>query len=192
MLTDEILFRQVLNGRTGALSELVARYYGPLRRFLYRLVGNNMQEAEDLVQETFIHLLRYSGPPPAGFRTWVYTVARNLAYDRYRSARYRREQAGLLGDLDEEGENWRMLEVAQMDATPEQTVLANASQDEIAAALERLPVAQREVVVLRFYEQCKLEEIAEITGAPLGTCKSRLFLGLKSLKAYLLEVAHVG
>ncbi len=70
--------------------------------------------------------------------------------------------------------------------------MPEAPDTDVAAALLSLPPSQREVIILRFYHDLKLDEIAEITSAPLGTVKSRLFHALKSMKGFLaiMEIDH--
>jgi len=167
---DEALYHRVLSGDRQALADLVERYYAPLLAFLTRLTGQP-QIAEDLVQESFIRMLKYHGSAPLSFRPWAYRIAHNLARDHFRSSKVRREIAS---DLDEALEDDPVGET--QDA--ERIAIQADNRAQVAALLQRLPAHQREVLVLRFYHDLPLEEIAEITGAPLGTVKSRLFHGL--------------
>lgn len=190
-MNDEALFEQVLSGNQQALEDLVARYYAPLRGYFYRLVGGNLQDSEDLIQETFLRVLRYKGKMPYSFRLWVYTVARNLAYDRFRSASYKHEQVGDKTDLIEEGDEYPTIHgVDTYNRLPEAKVIERVSAEAVREELHRLPALQREVIIMRFYGEMKLEEIATITGCPLGTVKSRLFKGLQQYKKILEEVEN--
>jgi RNA polymerase sigma-70 factor (ECF subfamily) len=190
-MSDEAFFEQALVGSQPALEELVARHYGPLRGYFYRLVNGNLQDAEDLVQETFLRILRYKGKAPNCFRTWIYTVAHNLAYDFFRSARYKRELVGINADPIEDEADYLFLPQADAaDHVLETKLLEQVSAEDVYQNLYRLPVIQREVIIMRFYGEMKLEEIAEITGCPLGTVKSRLYQGLKKYKGILEEVEH--
>lgn len=168
-MNDEALSRRVMQGDEAALAELVARYHSAIYGYLYRYTGDPAL-ADDLAQETFIRLVTQRTAPPTHFRAWLYTVATNLARDHFRSAAYRREQALELDDR------------ARQSAEP--PALENADVN-VAAALLKLSPPQREVIVLRFYHDLKLDEIAQITDAPLGTVKSRLFHALKGLKGFL-------
>jgi len=190
-MSDEVLFAQVMEGSRSALTELAARYYGPLRAYFFRLVNSNLQDAEDLAQETFVRLLRYRGKSPQNFRVWIFTVARNLAYDRFRSALYRYEQVDAdAARTDEEGNEYLPYEAQSPEPAAEMQALAQISADVVRGMLQRLPAAQREVIIMRFYGEMKLEEIAQITGSPLGTVKSRLFKGLLQFKQLLAEVEY--
>ena len=175
--SDEQLYIRVRTGDRTALAGLVERYHGPLLKFLARITGQT-QSAEDLVQDTFIRTLTYRGVPPERFRPWIYQIARNLARDFFRSAAFRRETDYLLDE--DQGDDW-------MAAPVETESLALQSSDcvQVNALLQGLPARQREVIVLRFYQEFSLEEISTITGAPLGTVKSRLFHGLRRARMIL-------
>jgi RNA polymerase sigma-70 factor (ECF subfamily) len=169
-LDDETLYAQVLKGSRAALNELVQRYHSPLYKFLYRQTGDSAL-ADDLTQETFTRLLTYRGSAPTRFKAWAYTIASNLARDYFKSARYRYER---LTDFADE-----VHEISDDFRFPAD------ERGEVVAALAKLAPDHREVLILRFYHDLKLEEIAEVTDAPLGTVKSRLFHALKGIKAFL-------
>jgi RNA polymerase sigma-70 factor (ECF subfamily) len=177
VLDDERLYQQVLQGSEAALIELVGRYHAPLYKFLCRFTGDAAL-ADDLTQETFTHFLTYQGKPPIRFKPWAYTIASNLARDHFKSARYRYER---VTDFDEEAES-----------VLDETNFTPSDQDDVVKGLAALSPDHREVLILRFYHDLKLEEIAEVTRAPLGTVKSRLFHALKQLKRglALIEVVH--
>ena len=167
-MDDETLYQQVRHKNEAALGELVARYHSPIYKFLARYTGDAAL-ADDMAQETFIRLLTHAGPPPQRFKAWIYAIATNLARDHFRSAAYRYER---LTDFNESED---YLSHAPLDT----------DRNDVGAALASLPPEQREVIILRFYHDLKLDEIAEITHAPLGTIKSRLFHALKGLKGFL-------
>ncbi|MCU0493186.1 MAG: RNA polymerase sigma factor [Chloroflexaceae bacterium] len=169
-LSDEQLYQQLLAGDERGLTELVGRYHSPLLGFLYRQTANRAL-AEDLVQETFARLLTYSGPPPQRFRPWAFTIAANLLRDHVRSAAYRREEPPAEGGAELAATDLRLGQVDDRSA--------------VLPALQRLPPDQRAVVVLRFYHDMKIEDIADVLHAPVGTVKSRLFHALRRLKQEL-------
>jgi len=176
---DEQLAEQLKQGDRSALTPLVERHYGALIGYAYRLTYGDHSLAEDLVQETFLRVLRgihtYVYPRP--FKPWLYAIASNLARDQFKSADARYTDA-----LDE------AFEIAtEVDS-------AALSGDEIAqihAALQRLPTHQREALVLRYYNDLSLQEIADALHIPVGTVKSRLSLGLGRMKQ-MLEVDGAG
>jgi RNA polymerase sigma-70 factor (ECF subfamily) len=180
--SDEQVYARVRAGDRAALAGLVERYHGPLLKFLVRMTGQT-QSAEDLVQDTFIRLLTFHGTPPERFRPWIYQVARNLARDTFRSAVVRRE---LVMRPDSNLED----QAGAVEHDVENLAQQAWDGQHVIALLQRLPENQREALVLRFYHEMPLEEIAEITGAPLGTVKSRLFHGLRRARQ-LLELDEV-
>lgn len=183
MDNERALIARVRAGDGEALRTLVLCYHRPLFAFLFRLTDDHAL-ADDLAQETFIRMASQRGQPPDSARAWAFTVARNLAYDYFRSAVYRREQAT---DFETDDGGTEFDEIA-----PEQAVIDADQQLAVAVQLQRLPPEQREVVILRFYHDLPLNEIAEVTAVPLGTVKSRLFHALRKLKSemVMLGFAH--
>ena len=177
-LPDETLFARLMKGDEEAIEVLFARYAQPLYGFFWRLTSDPAL-AEDLLQELFIRLVNYTGKLPQHFRAWLYTVARNLSYDALRAqGRKQIHQAdGFDDNLDE------LKDVMQNE--PEKTALRRADDERIRKSLDQLPDVQREVVVLRYYQELSLEEIAEVTKVPLGTVKSRLYRALELLRGML-------
>jgi RNA polymerase sigma-70 factor (ECF subfamily) len=157
------------------LDRLIEQYQHRLMRYLTYLVGNR-QTAEDLFQETWLRVLergaQYDGEHQ--FSTWLFSVARNLAIDYLR----RRKPIS----LEVEGENDASVAQLVSRAPSAFEVMAGAEESErILAALAKVPAEYREAIVLRFHEELSLEEIAEVTRAPLGTVKSRIYRGLSAL-----------
>jgi RNA polymerase sigma-70 factor, ECF subfamily len=180
---DEILYSRLRSGDRQALATLAERYHGPLYKFLMRITGQ-AQLAEDLVQEAFIRMLSFRGAPPERFRPWAYQIAHNLVRDHFRSAVVRKEIKSWLTE-DSEVES-----TATDQQDMEFMMMQNSTRHQVTALLQRLSRNQREVLVLRFYHELSLGEIAEITGAPLGTVKSRLYHGLRRAR-YILEGEEV-
>lgn len=180
--SDEQLIATAMAGDRVALAALVTRHHTPLLGYLYRLVGGNRPLAEDLVQETLLHVLRqhtYLADRP--FKPWLYRIATNLARDHFKSAEVRqREQSGDAEEL--------LLHLRDDDPGPEARALAAEQGGEVRAALARLSEEYRAVVILRFYQGFSLQEIAETLQIPLGTVKSRLSVGLHRLRMVLAPV----
>lgn len=175
MPTDESLYARACAGDRSALAELIERYHSPIRRFLCRMT-NDEQMAEDLVHDTFIRVLSHEGDAPRTFRPWLFTVARNLAYDAFRSASYRREiSAG-----PDDGA-W----LAASSQGAERMAERRSRRAEVGEILQRLQPHHREVLVLRFYHDLSLREIAAVVDSPVGTVKSRLYYALRQAKAEL-------
>jgi RNA polymerase sigma-70 factor, ECF subfamily len=171
---------QLRRGDLDALSALLARYQNRLYRYLLRMV-RQPAEAEDLFQQTWLRVAEkiQSYDQRRNFEAWLFTLARNLAIDHLR--RLRPES------LDEPIGDSRNGETAVTRLVSQETpafdrVLARERGNRLADAMEMLPMIQREVLTLRFEEEMKLEEIAEILGVPLSTVKTRLRRALDRLR----------
>ena len=162
------------------LDRLIEQYQHRLLRYLVYLSGNR-ELAEDLFQETWIRVLerghQYDGKHD--FSTWLYAVARNLTID------YLRKKSPVSLDGLTEDEDQAPLEPADTRPLAWEVVAQHEQAERISAALISIPPEYRETVVLRFQEGLALEEIATVTGAKLGTVKSRLYRGLNMLMSRL-------
>jgi RNA polymerase sigma-70 factor (ECF subfamily) len=177
--SDEDLMTSVLAGNRAGLAVLVGRHHALLLGYLYRLVGGDRSLAEDLVQETFLRLLRqttYQSHRP--FKPWLYAIATNLSRDHFKSAAFRQSVAGR---NDEE----TLLRLRDPGASPEMRMLAAEQSTEVRLALAQLREEHRLVVVLRFYQGFSLREIAETLRIPVGTVKSRLSMSVHRLRSML-------
>ncbi len=174
---------QLRRGDLDALSSLLARYQNRLYRYLLRMV-RQPAEAEDLFQQTWLRVAEkiHSYDQRRNFEAWLFTLARNLAIDHLRRVRPESLDEPTGGEASGETAATRLVsrETPALDR-----VLARERGDRLASAMDMLPVIQREVLTLRFEEEMKLEEIAEILGAPLSTVKTRLRRGLERLRGNL-------
>jgi RNA polymerase sigma-70 factor, ECF subfamily len=165
------------------LDRLIEQYQHRLLRYLTYLVGNR-ELAEDLFQETWIRVLerghQYDGKHE--FSTWLYAVARNLSID------YLRKKSPISLDGLMEDEEHAQVEPADPQPLAWEVVAQQEQAERISSALVGIPVEYRETVVLRFQEGLALGEIAIVTGAPVGTVKSRLYRGLNLLMSRLKGV----
>ena len=163
------------------LDHLIETYQHRLLRYLLHLTGRR-ELAEDFFQETWIRVLergrQYDGRHE--FSTWLFTIARNLVIDNLR----RRRPASLdsLADADDAAS-------VDISATGQPSAFDATVQreqnEQISAGMEHIAVEYRESLVLRFQEGMTLEEIASVTGAPLGTVKSRIYRGLSALEPWV-------
>lgn len=160
------------------LDRLIERYQHRLLRYLLFLTGNR-EISEDLFQETWMRVLlrgaQYNGK--ARFDTWLFTIARNLVIDLSR-----KRTAISLDELSESSDEERPIEFPINEPSPLEQIQTGEDRAEVNEVLHLLESNSREVLVLRFYEELSLEEIAGVTKAPLSTVKSRLYRGLAALK----------
>ena len=155
------------------IRDTVSRCYGDLFRFAYRMLGEH-QGAEDVVQETFLRLVRngQGGRPHSQQRRWLFVVARNLCVSRLR---YEARRAGAARSENEIAGH----------PTPEETAANDEIGQQVAEAVLSLPVDMREVIILREYENMDYAQIAEIVGCPVGTVRSRLARAREKLRQRL-------
>jgi len=166
------------------LDRLIEQYQHRLLRYLVYLSGNR-ELAEDLFQETWIRVLErghlYDGKHE--FSTWLYAVARNLTLDYLRKKSPVRLDG--INDALTQDDDHAPIEPADTRPLAWEVVQQHEQAERIDAALISIPAEYRETVVLRFREGLALDEIATVTGAPLGTVKSRLYRGLNLLLSRL-------
>jgi RNA polymerase sigma-70 factor, ECF subfamily len=165
------------------LDRLIEQYHYRLFRYLMYLTGRR-ETAEDLFQETWIRVIERGHQYDAKwkFEAWLFSIARHLTIDLVR----KKSPLAWAEDFEEAGGVSGGKEAIQSGgSTPVSPVELLASREEserVAAALGGLPAAHREVLLLRFQEDMALEEIAQVTGAPLSTVKSRLYRGLEAMR----------
>lgn len=182
METEEAQIASGLRQRDpDVLDALIEQYQHRLLRYLVHLTSNRAT-AEDLFQETWIRVLekghQYDGK--SKFATWLMTIAHNVAIDRLR----KRTPASL--DEMRDSEDSASFEPPAKDPSPFDRAAAMEDGARIQAALGQLPAIFREVLVLRFQEQMKLEEIAQLIHIPVATVKTRLYRGVMALRPALM------
>ena len=171
MTSDEALMLEFQGGSRAAFDELFARYRKPL----YGLFGrrlHNPQRAEDLVQETFLVVIRAASryEPRASVRTYLYGIAlKLLAAECSKSL-----TSGTLGQSSRE---------PKTDGAPERVLW-------VRQAMEKLDAPDREILMLREYEQLSYSDIAELLEIPVNTVRSRLFRSRLALKSHLESEAN--
>jgi RNA polymerase sigma-70 factor (ECF subfamily) len=153
-----------------AVAAMVGRFQHRLYRYLLRLV-RDPAAADDLFQQTWLNVVRQIRryDPQKSFDTWLFAIAHNAAMDLLRRR---------AGESLEESES-----ALPADAPDSLTLAITAERSAILVAeMAELPAVYREALTLRFEEGMKLEEIAEVTGSPLSTVKSRVQRGLECLR----------
>lgn len=186
--SDEELMLRYQRGEVVAFNLLFERYQGPLVRFVRQRTGSSSR-AEELTQEIFFRVVRRAPAyePTARFRTWLYTIARNICIDESR-----RPERGRVSSLDEpisedgtttRGDAVRDTTVRPADDEP----IRGQFRVKLLAELEKLPPEQREVFELRVFAELRFPEIAQMLGLPLETVKARYRYGCQRLRASLSE-----
>lgn len=173
-IEDYILIRRIQNGDPEAFETLVRKYYQNIYQFCVRRCNGDTALAADLTQDTFLKLIehiqqyRLTGK----FINFLLTIAVNTCNNHFK------KKSPDIVDMD-------TLSVVPSNLNISEEVLRQEDAKIIQQAIDRLPDMQKEVVILRFYHDRKLKEIAAITGVGLPTAKSRLKQGLDKLKRYL-------
>src|SRR3954464_4593910 len=187
-LGDGELVQTAVAGREEGFEELVRRYQRPISAYVYRMVGD-YDAALDLTQEVFIKvygsLSRYK--PEYKFSTWIYKIAHNSAVDHLR--RHSTREQSLMKDF--EGDQ-REISIESHRPSPEQESEREERRAEIEAVVRQLPSAYRELIVLRHSHDMSYDEIAEVTGLPLGTVKNRLFRAREMMRNLFTERGWTG
>jgi RNA polymerase sigma factor (sigma-70 family) len=158
----------------------------PLFDSLYnfaRWLAQNQNDAEDLVQETYLKALRSyaSFEPGTNFRSWIFQILKNT----FLSSRSKLEQRLTVAVDSEE-------DLPATPATPESLLIGRTDIDAVRCAIEQLPVIFREVILLCDVEDASYREIAEILSIPIGTVMSRLARARKMVRASLRSVTAPG
>ncbi|MBN2008414.1 sigma-70 family RNA polymerase sigma factor [candidate division KSB1 bacterium] len=179
--SDEELIERFQNGDVYAFDLIVKRYKNQLLNYIYRFLGNS-EEAEDLVQETFLRVYRNRNAYQkiAKFSTWIYTIAGNLAKTELRKRKRRKFFS--ITDLGYDDKDYDILDEA---FNPEKSVDSNIKEEIIHNEIQSLSPKFREVILLRDVQELSYEEISQIVDIPLGTVKSRVNRGRLKLQEKL-------
>ena len=176
---DDALLAAIQARDDDALAALYDRYARMAFGLAYRMLGER-GAAEDVVQEAFLNVWRRG----AGFelgrgsaRSWLMSIVHNLAIDRRRGRQRRAWTDVALDEVDP------LLETEDDDAFA--VVVRSIDAERVQAVLQQLPDEQRQAIVLAYFMGLTHQEIAEQTGAPLGTIKSRMRLGLRRMRTLL-------
>ncbi len=188
--TESAEAARLRRGDPEALEELLARYQHRLYRYLLRFARDRAL-ADDLFQQTWLRVAQKirQYDPSRNFDGWLFSVARNLAIDHLR--RYRPESLDEPVPGDPAGEP-RHARLAARGPSALDRVLERERSERLVTALGSLPWIYREVLTLRFEEEMKLEELAEVLDVPLSTAKTRLRRGLEQLRQILETQASPG
>ncbi|MEA2604000.1 MAG: hypothetical protein QOF89_4992 [Acidobacteriota bacterium] len=179
-LSDVALLRQVADRRPEALGILYSRYAPTLLALATRILAG-APEAEEVLQEVFLHVWNHAGRYDAtrsSVSTWLILIGRSRAIDRLRTRRV----------VERTHENAALRDPAG-HASPEgvESVFIHERRERVRGEMEKLPPEQRQVLEMAFYEGLSQSEIAARAGLPLGTVKTRTLLAMKKLRSALRD-----
>ncbi len=185
--SDEMLMLRYQRGDTEAFRTLLLRHRMGVTTFAYRYVSD-AGVAEDVFQDAFLRLIRRAKHyrPKAKFTTLLYTIVRNLCIDHLRKMEHRRHQSldAPLRRADGESESLEKM-LSSGAPTGARSAFRKELQKLLTRAIEELPDEQREVFLLREYDDLKFREIAKIARTTTNTVKSRMRYALANLRKSL-------
>jgi RNA polymerase sigma-70 factor (ECF subfamily) len=189
-VTDEVLMMQFQGGDRAAFASLVRRHKVPIFNFVLRQV-HSRTTAEDIVQDVFVRVVHRASTfkHEARFTTWIYSIARNLCIDHLRKMSLRRHPSldqAPQGDRDHLALVERVAD-GHPSTAADRSLTSTDIGERIVSAVEALPDDQREVFLLRQLANIPFKEIAEMTGVPENTVKSRMRYALERLQDALSE-----
>jgi len=178
--TDEELVAATREGDSNAFDQLVHRWDRKIHGAAFRVLGSH-EDAREVSQEAFLKAYRGLGgfEQRARFSSWLYQIALNLCRDRLRRKRGRH-----MVSLDEMGEDEGARLLPSEPSVHREVESLDLSR-RVARAVAELPAEQREVIVLKEYQELTFVEIAEVLGSPVSTVKTRLYRGLTELRRRL-------
>jgi RNA polymerase sigma-70 factor (ECF subfamily) len=179
---DTFLVEQFQAGDHAAFDVLVERHYKRIYELAYYFV-RDVEDAYDITQDVFLRvfnsLANFKGD--SSFYTWVYRIASNACVD-YRRRRSRRQGVELTEELIQRDD---VQSLVVRERAPYQQALDRELDTVIRNAVSQLPDKQRQVFILRHYEQLSLQEIATVLGRGLGTIKAHLFHATRAMRRLL-------
>ncbi|HVF46147.1 MAG TPA: sigma-70 family RNA polymerase sigma factor [Pyrinomonadaceae bacterium] len=187
-LADMDLVASALRGHADGFEELVRRYQRPITGYVFRMLGD-YEASLDVTQEVFIKvynsLSKYSSEYK--FSTWLYRIAHNAAIDHMR-----RNSVTPQSLEAENADGSYEIQIESRASSPEQDRERSEWRSEIDAVVKCLPSAYRDLILLRHGRDLSYDEIAEVTGLPLGTVKNRLFRAREMMREIFIERGFTG
>jgi RNA polymerase sigma-70 factor (ECF subfamily) len=182
---DRPIIEEIRNGRPRRFAVLVDRHKDRALTLAIRMVGNR-EEAEELVQDSFIRAFRslaeFRGD--ARFGTWFYRIVYNICLTKV----MRRPGRAAIAEMEGQEEDG----LGEVAAPEEETDALKRLEDAefgtlLRRAIDRLPENQRTAITLFYVQEMTYEEIAEVTGQPMGSVKTHLFRGRETLRRNVLQ-----
>lgn len=171
-MTDEELMLLVRKGDQEALALLYDRYSVSMVNFFYRMLNKDLQKAQDFTHDLFVRIIEnpFSFDTDRKFDTWIFSIAYNLCKNEYRKLTVRENYSESLNSG-----------IGDIVTHPEESFDMKAFEARLNEVLSVMGEKLASVFLLRYQQGHSLSEIAEITGIPEGTVKSRLFNATKTL-----------
>src|SRR5262245_795657 len=181
-LTDAAFVARARSGDSEAFRVLTERHGRTLFRLAFRMTGNE-QDAEDVVQESFLRAYRQLGKfdERASFGTWLYRIVANCSLDLVRSKKRRSEHiAQTEPEMDDP-----MAKLPANEPTPERMALSGEVRERVAEAMNELSATERTAFVLRHFEGMCIEEVSRVLECQPGAAKHSVFRAVQKLRRAL-------
>jgi RNA polymerase sigma-70 factor (ECF subfamily) len=181
-LTDRGYVARARSGDADAYRVLVERHSRSLFRLAFRMTGNE-QDAEDVVQESFLRAYRQLGKfdDRASFGTWLYRIAANCSLDLVRARKRRSED---LGPAEPEMAD-PIAALPSAAPSPERSAMSAEVRERVAEAMEGLSAAERTAFVLRHFEGMCIEDVSRVLDCQPGAAKHSVFRAVQKLRRAL-------
>ena len=187
--TDSAAAEEARKGNQHAFRVLVERHSRPVFRLAFRMTGNE-QDAEDVVQESFLRayrqIERFDGR--AAFGTWLYRIAANCSLDLLRARKIREDRRA--SPTEEESFGW-LENIATQAPSPERLTQSGQIASLLRPALAQLSDMERTAFILRHYEGCDIEQISQVLGVKANAAKHTVFRAVQKLRRALEPVLGV-
>jgi RNA polymerase sigma-70 factor (ECF subfamily) len=181
--SDSAAAAEARKGNQHAFRALVERHSAPVFRLAYRMTGNE-QDAEDMVQETFLRAYKqlHNFDGRAAFGTWLYRICMNCTLDLLRARKTRNEQSAEAGETN--GIRW-LDQVAARQPSPERLTQSEQLAELLKSAMNQLTETERAAFVLRHFEGCDIGSIARTLGVENNAAKHSVFRAVQKLRRAL-------
>ena len=180
--SDEAAAARAKAGDADAFRVLVERHSRPMFRLAFRMTGNE-QDAEDIVQDTFLRAYRRieKFDERASFGTWLYRITVNCSLDLVRARKRRSEQSGPANlEMDD-----LIQSLPSSGATPDRMAMSGQARQRIAEAMEELSASERTAFVLRHFEGMCIDEVSRVLGCRPGAARHCVFRAVQKLRRAL-------
>jgi RNA polymerase sigma-70 factor (ECF subfamily) len=180
--SDEAAAARAKAGDADAFRVLVERHSRPMFRLAFRMTGNE-QDAEDIVQDTFLRAYRRieKFDERASFGTWLYRITVNCSLDLVRARKRRSEQSGSANpEMDD-----LIQSLPASGATPDRMAMSGQARQRIAEAMEELSASERTAFVLRHFEGMCIDEVSRVLGCRPGAARHCVFRAVQKLRRAL-------
>jgi len=181
---DQSLIKEIVKGDKRSFEKLMKKYNRRIYNFIYRMIRDEESSIE-LTQEFFIKIytVMYKYNFQYKFSTWAYRICYNLVIDHIRKNQVQ------IDSLD--GKDIKQKKILDHTGTMSKDGYQNLEKEEIKnivwKVVDTIPVKYRELILLRYLQGLKYDEIAEFTGLPVGTVKNRIFKAKEILKMEMLK-----